>query len=91
MAALFPVVMDLYLVAYRMVMVVSVSGADNANGDGGERECKQNFLHGGFLGRTDLIGGRSAILAEHSDNTVREMQNLTSFLGAPGRSGQLAC
>ena len=48
MAALFPVVMNLHLVTYLMVMVViiGVSRADNANGDSGECKCKQDFLHG---------------------------------------------
>jgi hypothetical protein len=40
--------MDLHLVTYLMVMIViiGVSRADNANGDSGECECKQDFLHG---------------------------------------------
>ena len=63
MAALFPMMMDLHLVANRMVMIVGVGRGDDANGDSGERERKQNFLHGGFLGRTDLVDERSAILA----------------------------
>ena len=58
MAALFPVVMHLHLVAYRMVMIIGVSRADNANGDGGEREGKQNFLHeDSSVGLTLLVDG----------------------------------
>jgi hypothetical protein len=62
-AALFPVMMHLHLVAHRMVMVVGEGRGGNANGNGGKGECKQNFLHVDFLGRTDLVGGRPAILA----------------------------
>jgi hypothetical protein len=57
-AALFPVMMDLHLVAYRMVMIIGVRRADNANGDSGERECKQDFLHGfSSVGLTWLMDG----------------------------------
>ena len=55
MAALLPVAVHLDIVANRMVMIVGVGRGDDANGDSGERERKQNFLHGGFLGRTDLV------------------------------------
>jgi hypothetical protein len=57
-AALFPVMMHLHLVAYRMVMIIGVGRADNANGDSGERECKQDFLHGfSSVGLTWLMDG----------------------------------
>ena len=62
-AALFPVVMNLDLMAHGVMVVVSESRADCANGDCGERQGKQNLLHGGFLGRIDRVGGRFAILA----------------------------
>ena len=62
MAALLPVAMNLYFVAHRMVFLGG-SRSDDANSDGGERDGKQNFLHGVFLGQIDLVGERPAILA----------------------------
>lgn len=39
-------------------MIIGVSRADNANGDGGEREGKQNFLHeDSSVGLTLLVDG----------------------------------
>jgi hypothetical protein len=46
-AALFPVVMHLHVVANRMVMMIFVgeSRAHRADGDSGKCKCEQNFLH----------------------------------------------
>ena len=54
--------MNLYFVAHRMVFLGGDRG-DNAKSDGGERDGEQNFLHGVFLGQTDPVGERPAILA----------------------------
>jgi hypothetical protein len=41
-----PVAMDFHLMANPMVMIVGVGRCDGANSDRGERDGKQNFLHG---------------------------------------------
>jgi hypothetical protein len=52
MAALFPMVMHLHLVANRvMVLIVGESRVHGADRNSGKGERKQNLLHG--LGRSD--------------------------------------
>ena len=45
MAATFPVMVDAHLMAYRVMMLISLGGSDRAQGDDGCCDGENNLLH----------------------------------------------